>query len=72
MDEEFEEDGWMGRHRSGEDEVCFWLILLAFFRMLFGSNKNFFTASRIVPMKLWKIHKRCLANVCLNLPHQII
>lgn len=22
MDEEFEEDGWMGRHRSGEDEVC--------------------------------------------------
>lgn len=34
MDEEFEEDGWMGRHRSGEDEVCF--VCSSYFSVIFA------------------------------------
>lgn len=40
MDEEFEEEGWMSRHRSGEDEVCCSQFLSVFHDILTTSTSN--------------------------------
>lgn len=71
MEEEYEDDGWMGRHRAGEDDVSSSIEII---EVKPSKTSNIFTyVYRVTEwMKLWKIRKKFWTNAWLNFVHRTI